>query len=130
MSDDRADRLSRRRKDRSQSRDEASLDKTLKTDNTDNTDGADNIDDSDNTSNVGNLAENTKTQMMHIPENQHKRLMHLYTRMKADYEYEFDDEFEKNRHYFPLILQYGLDRFEERDATEIRQDLIEFREES
>lgn len=124
MSDDRADRLSRRRKDRSQSRDEASSDKTFKTDNTDNTDNI------DNTDNVGNLAENTKTQMMHLPEKQHKRLMHLYTRMKADYEYEFDDEFEKNRHYFPLILQYGLDRFEERDATEIRQDLVEFGEKS
>lgn len=124
MSDDRADRLSRRRKDRSQSRDESSSDNTFKTDNTDKTDN------SDNTANVGTLDENTKTQMMHLPEEQHKRLMHLYTRMKADYEFEFDDEFEKNRHYFPLVLQYGLDQFEERDAAEIRQDLVEFSNES
>lgn len=124
MNDDRADRLSRRRKDRSQSRDESSLDNTFKTDNTDNTS------DTDNASNIGTLDENTKTQMMHLPEEQHKRLMHLYTRMKADYEFEFDDEFEKNRHYFPLVLQYGLDQFEERDAAEIRQDLVEFSNES
>lgn len=84
------------------------------------------MDSTDNTSNVGILDENTKTQMMHLPEEQHKRLMHLYTRMKADYEFEFDDEFEKNRHYFPLVLQYGLDQFEDRDAAEIRQDLVEF----
>lgn len=124
MSDDRADRLSRRRKDRSQSRDEASSNNKFKTDNADNTG------DTDNTSNIGTLDENTKTQMMHLPEEQHKRLMHLYTRMKADYEFEFDDEFEKNRHYFPLVLQYGLDQFEDRDAAEIRQDLVEFGNES
>lgn len=64
--------------------------------------------------------------MMHLSEEQHKRLMHLYTRMKADYEFEFDDEFEKNRHYFPLVPQYGLDQFEDRDTAEIRQDLVEF----
>jgi hypothetical protein len=127
MSDDRADRLSRRRKDRSQSRDDASPDNTFKADNTDNTSDTDNT---DNASNVGTLDENTKTQMMHLPEEQHKRLMHLYTRMKADYEFEFDDEFEKNRHYFPLVLQYGLDQFEERDTAEIRQDLVEFSNES
>lgn len=127
MSDDRADRLSRRRKDRSQSRGDTSSDNTFKTDNTDNTSNTDNT---DNSSNIGTLDENTKTQMMHLPEEQHKRLMHLYTRMKADYEFEFDDEFEKNRHYFPLVLQYGLDQFEERDAAEIRQDLVEFSNES
>lgn len=106
--------------------DALAFDETLKTDNPDKIDDTDNTDSTDNTSNVGTLDENTKTQMMHLPEEQHKRLIHLYTRMKADYEFEFDDEFEKNRHYFPLVLQYGLDQFEDRDAAEIRQDLVEF----
>jgi hypothetical protein len=125
---DRADRLSRRRKDRSQSEPSQSDEK----DNTDNTVKTDNTEkpgepsDTENPSESTRLSQTTKEQMMHLPKSQHKRLHHLYTRMKADYEYEYDDDFEMNRQYFPLVLRYGLDQFEERSAEEVRQDLIDF----
>jgi hypothetical protein len=132
--EDRADRLSRRRKDRSGSDRPQSIEErsTGNTDNTDNTVKMDNPESSDGTSNSGNpsesirLSQTTKEQMMHLPKDQHKRLHHLYTRMKAEYEYEYDDDFEMNRQYFPLVLRYGLDQFEEQSAEEIRRDLAEF----
>jgi hypothetical protein len=132
---DRADRLSSRRKgrphdDTPQSDEEDDTDNTVKTDNTDNTGKSDETSDAGNSSESARLSQTTKEQMMHLPESQHKRLHHLYTRMKADYEYEFDEDFELNRQYFPLVLQYGLDQFEQRDAEDVRQDLVEFGEDS
>lgn len=114
---DRADRLSRRRKDRAQS-DET--DNTVKTDNTDETeeDG-----DTVNPSKSVSLTESRKEQMMHLPEDQHKELHHVYNRLKADYEYEFGEDFEMNRHYFPLLLQYGLEQIEKRDLENLQRDL-------
>jgi hypothetical protein len=132
MMGDRADRLSSRRKNRaSQSDGGNDSDETDNTDNTvktDNTGGGDDIDGADEESESLQLSHVTKEQMMHLPESQHKRLHHLYNRMKADYEYEFDDDYEMNRHYFPLVLQYGLDQFEDRSVEEIRQDLSDFSE--
>lgn len=129
---DRADRLSNRRKgrsqdDTSQSDTENKTDNTVKADDTEGTDGPSNTEEG---SKSARLSQTTKEQMMHLPEDQHKRLHHLYTQMKADYEYEFDEAFELNRQYFPLILQYGLDQFEKRDAEEIRHDLVEFGDDS
>lgn len=132
MMGDRADRLSSRRKNRASQSDEGNdSDETDNTDNTvktDNAGGGDNIDGADEESESLQLSHATKEQMMHLPESQHKRLHHLYNRMKADYEYEFDDDYEMNRHYFPLVLQYGLDQFEDRSVEEIRQDLSDFSE--
>lgn len=137
LQEDRADRLSRRRKDRSGSDGPQSIEERS-TDNTDNMDSADDTvktdkqEYSDNTSSPDNpsgsvrLSQTTKEQMMHLPKDQHKRLHHLYTRMKADYEYEYDEDFEMNRQYFPLVLRYGLDQFEEQSAEEIRRDLAQF----
>lgn len=128
--EDRAGRLSRRRKDRTQLRDATSSDNPDEADEVDNTVNTDNIDTADEPPEPVRLSQSTKGQMMHLPEDQHKRLHHLYTRMKADYEYEYDDDFEMNRHYFPLVLQYGLEQFEERDADVIRQGLIDFGDDS
>lgn len=138
--EDRADRLSRRRKDRSQ-RDESQPDGKRSTENAENidnmnkssniakTDGSESSGDtssSENPSESVSLSKTTKEQMMHLPKDQYKRLHHLYTRMKADYEYKFDGDFEMNRQYFPVVLRYGLDQFEEQSAEEIRRDLAEF----
>ena len=60
---------------------------------------------------------------MYLPKQQSKELERRYKLMSAEYEFEFDESFEKNRHFFPLIIQYGLDYLEGLDATEI-QDRI------
>lgn len=115
---DRADRLNRRRKDFSQS-DDSSPDNTDNTVKTDNTAGEAESDSAQSLS----LTDTRKEQMMHLPEDQHRDLHRRYNRLKADYEYEFGGDFELNRHYFPLVIQYGLDQMSQQDIETIRDDL-------
>jgi len=44
----------------------------------------------------------------------------LYNVLKAEYEYEYEREFQKNRHFYPLVIKYGLDGL---DAEEIKEKL-------
>ena len=60
---------------------------------------------------------------MYLPQSQKKELERLYNMLKAEYEYEYDDEFEKNRAFYPLVVQYGLEGLESLDASEIRERL-------
>ena len=60
---------------------------------------------------------------MYIPESQKKELERLYNVLKAEFEYEYDREFEKNRHFYPLLVQYGLDGLDGLDASDIRERL-------
>ena len=60
---------------------------------------------------------------MYLPETQTKELRRLYNVLKAEYEFEYDEEFEKNRHFYPLIIQHGLDGLDGLDASEIRDRL-------
>lgn len=60
---------------------------------------------------------------MYIPESQKRELQRCYNVLKAEYEYEFDTTFEKNRHFYPLLVQYGLDGLESFDITEIQERL-------
>lgn len=60
---------------------------------------------------------------MYLPKSQKKNLERLYNVMKAEYEYEYDADFEKNRHFYPLVVQYGLERLDGLDASEIRERL-------
>lgn len=62
---------------------------------------------------------------MYLPENQHRRLNHVYNRLKADYEFEFDEDFEKNRHFFPLVVEHGLDTLDGLSADEVRDRLTD-----
>ncbi|XVH33651.1 hypothetical protein ACNS7O_17185 (plasmid) [Haloferacaceae archaeon DSL9] len=56
---------------------------------------------------------------MYLPESQHKALKYQYNVLKAAYELEFEREFEKNRHYFPLVIKYGTERLDGAGADEI-----------
>ena len=60
---------------------------------------------------------------MYLPEFQTKELRRLYNVLKAEYEFKYDDEFEKNRHFYPLVVQYGLDGLDGLDTSEIRSQL-------
>lgn len=60
---------------------------------------------------------------MYLPESQTKEMRRLYNVLKAEYEFEYDEEFEKNRHFYPLVVQYGLERLDGMDASEIRDRL-------
>lgn len=60
---------------------------------------------------------------MYLPKSQTKQLRRLYNVLKAEYEFEYDEEFEKNRHFYPLVIQYGLDELDGMDASDIRTRL-------
>jgi len=62
---------------------------------------------------------------MYLPESQTKELRRQYNILKAEYEFEYDEEFEKNRHFYPLVIQYGLESLEGITASEIRTHLEE-----
>jgi hypothetical protein len=60
---------------------------------------------------------------MYLPERQHQELSRQFNLLKAEYEYEYNEEFEKNRHFYPLVIEYGLDSLESLDASEIQEKL-------
>jgi hypothetical protein len=60
---------------------------------------------------------------MYLPESQQKELSRLYNVLKAEYEYEHDVEFEKNRHFYPLVIEYGIDGLDSLDASDIKERL-------
>lgn len=60
---------------------------------------------------------------MYVPKTQKKQIQRCYNVLKAEYEYEFERSFEKNRHFYPLLIQYGLDSLDGLDAMEIQDRL-------
>lgn len=58
---------------------------------------------------------------MYLPKSQHQDLSHQFNLLKAEYEYEYNQEFEKNRHFYPLVVQYGLESLDSLDASEIQE---------
>jgi len=60
---------------------------------------------------------------MYLPESQAREMERLYSVLKAEYEYEYDEDFEKNRHFYPLLVQYGLESLDGLDASDIRERL-------
>ena len=65
---------------------------------------------------------------MYLPDTQVQQLRRQYNVIKAEYEFEYGEEFEKNRHFYPLVVQYGLDRLDGLDVSEIRALLEELYE--
>lgn len=60
---------------------------------------------------------------MYLPQSQKKEVERLYNVLKAEYEYEYDEEFEKNRAFYPLVVQYGLESLEDLDVSDIKERL-------
>lgn len=62
---------------------------------------------------------------MYLPESQKAELGPTFKILSAEYEREFGDELEKNRHFYPLVVQYGLDGLDGLNASEIKERLDE-----
>lgn len=60
---------------------------------------------------------------LYLPEEQNKRIDHVYNTLKADYEFEYDEDLEKNRHFYPLLVREGLERLDGFDASDVRAAL-------
>ena len=60
---------------------------------------------------------------LYLPEGQRDEMKYRYKMLSAEYEREFGEEFEKNRHFYPLVIEHGLDSLSGLDAQEVR-DLL------
>ena len=61
---------------------------------------------------------------LYLPEGQRDEMKYQYKMLSAEYEREFGEELEKNRHFYPLVVEYGLDRLSDLDAQDVR-DLLD-----
>ncbi len=116
--DDRASRLRNRRnktREKAQSDTAAEQSKPSKTDKTDNTEKT-------------SVKDNRPAQMMYLPESLQKEMNRQFGMLETEYEYEFDEDFEKNRHYFPLLVKAGLDSLDNLDVQAVKEKINEFDE--
>ena len=62
---------------------------------------------------------------MYLPEDLKRELDFAFRELSLEYERAFEESFEKNRHFYPLVIRAGLDRVDELDETEIRERINE-----
>ncbi|MDG5761921.1 hypothetical protein QA600_21605 [Natronococcus sp. A-GB1] len=62
---------------------------------------------------------------LYLPEEQRDEMNFRYKMISAEYEREFGESLEKNRHYYPLVIEYGLDCLEDATPQEVREMLEE-----
>ncbi|WP_458187796.1 hypothetical protein [Haladaptatus sp. NG-WS-4] len=60
---------------------------------------------------------------MYLPEDQRSELNFRYKELNLTYERSFGAELEKNRHFYPLVVQAGLEALDDLDAAELRERL-------
>ena len=142
--EDRADRLRRRRQ---RARDKVKSDEgdetnetaeTAKPDETAESDEAAKPDETDATgeSDEGNetggsekptlsVKDEQKPTYMYLPHSIRRDLDRSYSMLKAEYEYEYQEGFEKNRHFYPLVVSLGLEAVEELDPEDVRAHLAD-----
>jgi hypothetical protein len=58
---------------------------------------------------------------MYLRPSQKRELDKLYKLLSAEYEYEFDEDFEKNRHFYPLVIEHGIAELNGSSADELRE---------
>ncbi len=124
MSDD-DDRAARLRRRRQQSSARA------------NADGADGDDDGDvagdgeagdDSSDLGSVKDEQVGTYMYLPQWQKREIERVYGLLSTEYEYRYEEEFEKNRHFYPLLVEYGLDELDGLDAEAVRDRLSALRD--
>lgn len=130
MADDRSERLRRRRNrsNRRAARDGETAggqrDGDADAAGSDGTGGADDPEDPEDADDGTEPVKEERTGMyMYLPDDQLKEIKRLYNMLKAEYEFEFDEKFEKNRHFYPLVVRCGLEGLAEMDISEIRDEL-------
>lgn len=60
---------------------------------------------------------------MYLPESVRDDLAYQFKLTSAEYERELGEEMEKNRHWYPLVIELGLEQIEEMDPGEIHDQL-------
>lgn len=127
--DDRSERLRKRRKQSNRKRPQAeagtdtSGEEPQTASNGHEADEAENEDEPGGGDQTASVKEERTGTYMYLPDSQLKDLKRLYNVLKAEYEFEYDESFEKNRHFYPLVVRYGLDGLDEMDVSDIRESL-------
>ncbi|WP_435159702.1 hypothetical protein [Haladaptatus sp. DFWS20] len=62
---------------------------------------------------------------MYLPESQRTELDFRYKELNLAYERAFGDELEKNRHFYPLVVEAGLNALDGVDGEEVRELLLQ-----
>jgi hypothetical protein len=123
MSDDRSERLRQRRKESQERAQEGSTDKSSEPSEPSEPSEASEPAEQDTSDDENSVKEEQVGTYMYLPQSQKKEVERLYNVLKAEYEYEYDEEFEKNRAFYPLVVQYGLESLEGLDASDIKERL-------
>ncbi|MFD2655327.1 hypothetical protein ACFSUP_04330 [Gracilibacillus thailandensis] len=71
------------------------------------------------------IKDERKGRMLYLPPHQDKLIDKVYSSIKADYDFKYEESFLKNQHYYPLLAKYGLDVLENFDAKDARESLEE-----
>ncbi len=58
---------------------------------------------------------------MYLPEGLKEDVDRYYKKLSGDYEFEYGDELEKNRHYYQLVVRHGFEAVREADTEEVRE---------
>lgn len=120
MSDDRSDRLRKRRQTRDPDADEGEDPGSVSTESPSSTEAESS--DTDEQSSI-TIKEALQGIYLYGEPDQKKRVDRIYNRLKADYEYEYDDTLGKNEHFYRVLLEVGLEGLENMDVLELRRRL-------
>ncbi|WP_231189644.1 hypothetical protein [Haladaptatus sp. DYF46] len=63
---------------------------------------------------------------MYLPEEQRSELNFRYKELNLAYERAVGDELEKNRHFYPLVVQAGLEALDGMDGESLRERVSRF----
>lgn len=58
---------------------------------------------------------------MYLPEGLKEDVDRYYKKLSGDYEFEYGDELEKNRHYYQLVVRHGFETVREAEVEEVRE---------
>ena len=114
MSDDRSEDL-RSRRNEAQEKVREAAQKTEKQEKHEESD-------SDNSSSQ-TIKDERREKMFYLSPEQHKEVDYVYNKLKTEYEYEYEETFLKNRHYYPLVVKHGLDDLDGLEPSEVH-DLL------
>jgi len=131
MSDDDSGRSSRLRRRRKQSKEKAQDTVESETDEPSDTSNTSKPSKPDKTEEKSETSEEEKTSVkdervgtyIYIPESQRDDLRDFAKVAQFHYDQEYDVELEKNRHLYPLVVQYGLDELDGSDASDVHEKL-------
>lgn len=124
MSDDRSERLRQRRR---QSREKGELDETDEQSEPSKSSKPSETFESGETDEQSepSVKDERVGTYMYLAEEQKKDVNYLFGQIQNEYEYEYDEEFEKNRHFYPLLVKYGLEQLDSWDIQTVREKLQE-----